>query len=54
MNRACIIALPIKIQGKTRDLGANLMGRHPDDELIIIFDEALRVTRRLNGDEDFC
>lgn len=38
--RGCIIAMPIKIVGETRQMGGNLKGKHPADQLIICFDEA--------------
>lgn len=44
-DRACIISLPIKISAKkagndSGTIGANLLGKHPQDLLVIAFDES--------------
>lgn len=38
-DRACIVTLPVKVNVKAADLGGNLLGKHPEDILIIAFDE---------------
>lgn len=42
-ERACIIALPIKIDADRMTTGDNLIGKHPDDVLTIAFDEAQEI-----------
>ena len=39
-ERGCIINLPIKVNRIANETGANLLGKHPDDQLILAFDEA--------------
>ena len=39
-KRHCIVSLPIKTDAKRDEIGANLIGRHPKDRLIIALDEA--------------
>lgn len=36
---ACIVNLPIKVSAVKEEIGANLMGKHPEDRLILAFDE---------------
>lgn len=52
-ERACIVALPVKLDGATAEYGANLLGRHPDDRLIIAFDEAQELPESINSDKIF-
>ena len=52
-DRACIISLPIKVSGKTAEVGGNLLGKHPDDELILAFDECQEQPARMMSDKIF-
>lgn len=52
-DRACIVSLPIKVSSKTEDIGGNLLGKHPDDELIIAFDEAQELPASMLSDKIF-
>lgn len=45
--RACIVSLPVKARSNDDDLGSNLMGKHPEDKLIICFDEGQEIEARL-------
>lgn len=38
-DRACIINLPVKVSAKNMDLGGNLLGKHPEELLVLAFDE---------------
>lgn len=38
-DHACIISLPVKVNAKREELGANLMGKHPKELYVIAFDE---------------
>lgn len=46
-NRGCIESCPIKTDAKKNELGANLIGRHPDDMIILAFDEAQEMPSKL-------
>lgn len=51
-DQACIINVPIK--GKAEDeLGANLLGKHPTDRLILAFDEAQELPATMAEDKIF-
>ncbi|TFH07778.1 MAG: hypothetical protein E4H07_08640 [Nitrosomonadales bacterium] len=45
--RGCIVSLPIKVNAINDEMGANLLGKHPDDCLIIAFDEAQELPGKL-------
>jgi hypothetical protein len=48
-EQACIVSLPIKTDAKREEIGANLLGKHPRDRLIIAFDEAQELPASLLG-----
>lgn len=52
-DRACIISLPIKVNAKNADIGGNLLGKHPDDRLILAFDEAQELPGSMAEDKIF-
>lgn len=39
-ERACMICLPAKVDAKNATIGGNMLGKHPDERLILAFDEA--------------
>jgi hypothetical protein len=39
-DQGCILSQPVKVNARTEDFGSNLVGKHPDDQLCICFDEA--------------
>lgn len=55
--QACIVSLPIKVTTtKTevgKEVGANLMGRHPKDRLIIAFDEGQEIPGQILDERIF-
>lgn len=57
-ERSCIISLPIKVTAAktevgTKELGANLIGRHPSDWLGVAFDEGQELPASLKSDRVF-
>lgn len=42
-DRACIVLLPIKTNVKAGEIGGNLLGKHPDDLLVLAFDESQEI-----------
>lgn len=52
-ERGCIVSLPVKVSGKTSEVGSNLLGRHPTERLIIAFDEAQELPARITKDKIF-
>lgn len=52
-DRACIINLPIKVNARTTEIGGNLLGKHPDDRLILAFDEAQELLGTMADDKIF-
>lgn len=52
-DRACIVNMPIKVNAASAEYGENLLGKHPDNQLIIAFDEAQELPGRLNEDKIF-
>ena len=39
-EQGCIVSLPVKVNAKRDEIGANLLGKHPADRLTLAFDEA--------------
>lgn len=52
-DRACIVNLPVKVDAKNNEVGSNLLGKHPDDRLILAFDEAQELLGKLLSDRIF-
>lgn len=54
-DTACIISLPIKTRAQLEDTeqGSNLLGKHPDDKLILCFDECQELPASLLEDRVF-
>jgi hypothetical protein len=54
-DRACIISLPLKTKNSASgsEVGANLMGKHPKDCLILCFDECQELSASLLQDRIF-
>lgn len=52
-DRACIVNLPVKVNADTAEYGANLLGKHPDDRLILAFDEAQELPATMLSDTIF-
>ncbi len=52
-DRACIINLPVKVDAKNAEVGSNLLGRHPDDRLILAFDEGQELPASMLTDKIF-
>lgn len=52
-DRACIINVPVKVDAKNAEYGANLLGKHPKDRLILAFDEAQELPSAMAGDKIF-
>ena len=52
-DRHCIISLPIKPNAQTDTIGDNLLGKHPDDLLIIGFDEGQQLPGKLLSNDVF-
>jgi hypothetical protein len=52
-DRACIISLPIKVNASRAEIGSNLLGKHPDDRLILAFDEAQDLPASMGTDKIF-
>jgi hypothetical protein len=51
--RAAIISLPVKVNASQGEIGSNLLGKHPQDRLIIAFDEAQELPASMSGDKIF-
>ncbi len=51
--RGCIASLPIKVNSINDEVGANLLGKHPDDCLVVAFDEAQELPGRLEESRIF-
>lgn len=52
-DRGCIVSLPVKTNAKKEEVGANLQGRHPQDKLILNFDEGQELDGKLLGSTVF-
>jgi hypothetical protein len=58
-DRGCIVSVPIKVkihkgvEGPRSEIGSNLMGKHPQDRLIIAFDEAQELPATLLAEKIF-
>lgn len=52
-HRACIVNKTIKTDAKNAEIGANLIGNHPEDRLIIAFDEAQELPVKLLSERVF-
>lgn len=52
-DRACIISLPVKVSAKHAEVGSNLLGKHPDDRLVLAFDECQELPATMLSDKIF-
>jgi hypothetical protein len=52
-ERACMVTLPVKMDAKNEEAGANMMGKHPDDVLILAFDECQELPGSLLSERVF-
>lgn len=52
-DRACIVSLPVKVNKKQLDIGSNLLGKHPNDRLILAFDECQELPATMAEDKIF-
>lgn len=51
--RGCIASLPIKVNAINDEIGSNLLGKHPDDCIIVAFDEAQELPGKLEESRIF-
>jgi hypothetical protein len=47
------VNLPVKVDAKNNEVGGNLLGKHPDDRLILAFDEAQELLGKLLSERIF-